>query len=183
LPLINATDIATSAGFNTDKITWLSGGFSPWLFDQNTNNLQSGDILNDQKSILKAQISGTGKLNFDWAVDSEKNYDFLNLVINNQEVEKISASNDFTNRQFFVEQPQNNIYWIYEKDGSESTGADQAYLYNVTFTPMSKDQYEQQLEKSYSTEGSSNGGGGGALGWLNLLLILPVIFFRRVYLT
>ncbi|MEH6452101.1 MAG: trypsin-like serine protease, partial [Psychromonas sp.] len=154
LPLINAMDIASSAGFDTNNITWFSGGFSPWQFDQSTSDLKSGSILNDQKSILKAQINGSGTLNFAWAVDSEANYDFLALIINGQQVGNISASKNLQAKQFFLQKEQNTVIWIYEKDQSESTGADQAYLNNLTFTPM-------------GINAESNTSGGGSLNWLS----------------
>ena len=175
LPLIPATDIASSADFNTDNITWFTGGFAPWLLDQNSNHLTSGAISDDQKSILKAQIMDSGKLDFAWAADSEANFDFLSVIINDQQVAEISASDNFQKMQFFLPQQKNNIVWIYQKDQSSSKGADQGYLSDVFFVPMSEDEY-QRLQDNNSVETNS----GGALAWINLIL-LPLIFFRRVY--
>ncbi|WP_028866100.1 trypsin-like serine protease [Psychromonas aquimarina] len=180
-PLTDADALAASAGFVEANITWTTNGHSPWELNSGGDYLQSGSISDNQKSLLRAVASGTGRLTFDWAVQSEANYDVLRLYINGEEKQALSGSNStFQKNYFYLDQAENTLLWSFEKDGNISNLLDQGYLNNVTFEPMSLAEYliiQAQINNS-----SSGGGGGGALGWLSILL-LPLCFIRRRYKT
>ncbi len=176
-PLADADTLAASAGFVEANITWSTSGHSHWELN-NGGYLQSGNISDNQKSLLRAVASGKGRLTFDWAVQSEANYDILRLYINGEERQSVSGNNStFQKSYFYLDQAENTLLWSYQKDGNTSSLLDQGYLDNVTFEPMSLAEYII-IQAQINNSSSSSGGGGGGLGWLSLLL-LPLCFIRR----
>ncbi|WP_019613934.1 serine protease [Psychromonas ossibalaenae] len=180
-PLADADTLAASAGFVEANVNWTTSGYSPWELNNSNGSLQSGSISDNQKSLLRAVASGTGRLTFDWAVRSEADYDVLRLYINGEEKQTISGDNStFQKSYFYLDQAENILLWSYQKDGNTSSFQDLGYVDNVTFEPMSLAEYIITQAEINSSSSSSDGGGGGALGWLSLLL-LPLCFIRRRY--
>ncbi|HEY5714980.1 MAG TPA: trypsin-like serine protease [Psychromonas sp.] len=176
LPLIDATELAAIAGFQLDNMAWFSGGYSPWQFNAKSNYLQSGSIAADQNSFLKTTVKGTGKLSFDWAVQSEREFDKLTLSINGTVYSSISGLSGFATKHVYLDKAVNQVVWNYEKNATITSFADQAYLDNVTFEKMTKEAFDLWL----SQINVSSSSGGGAIGWLTVLLF-PLLFIRRFH--
>jgi len=177
LPLIDATEIATAAVFQLENIAWFTGGYVPWQFNQENSYLQSGNIADNQKSLLHARVTGSGKLSFDWSVQSESRFDKLLLIINGEIYSSISGAVDFDTQHIYLDKMLNEVVWRYEKNATVSNLDDRAYVANVTFDQMTKDEFDLWVEQNKIT---TNHSGGGAMGWLSFLL-LPALFSRRFY--
>ncbi|HEY7867056.1 MAG TPA: GlyGly-CTERM sorting domain-containing protein, partial [Psychromonas sp.] len=177
LPLMDATGIATAAAFQLENIAWFTGGYAPWQLNQANNSLQSGDIADNEKSLLHGQVTGSGKLSFDWATQSENGFDKLFLTVNGVIYSSISGAADFNTQNIYLDKMVNEVVWSYEKNATVSILADRAYVANVTFDEMTKDEFDLWVEQSRVT---TNHSGGGAMGWLSFLL-LAVLFRRRFY--
>lgn len=171
LPLTDATEIA--AFFQLENIAWFTGGYAAWQLNRTNNILQSGDIADNEKSFLHAQVTGTGKLSFDWATQSESEFDKLFLTINGVIYSSLSGAVDFTRENVYLDKEVNEVVWSYEKNPTVSVLADQGYVANLTFEEMTKDEFDLSLVTKHHS-------GGGAIGWLSFLL-LPVLFSRRFY--
>ena len=161
---------------SSSQLSWYSGGDKPWLSNP-LGGIQSGDISDQQQSIVSVYIQAAGSLNFEWSVSSEENsetpdepYDALYLYVNNQLIEYISGEVEFASYSPSVQLTENNnlVTWIYRKDPATSEGDDTAYLRNVRFTPIAS---------SIPDTGTTSGGSGGGsvtplmlLAWLVLSL-------------
>jgi secreted trypsin-like serine protease len=174
LPLMDATGIATAAAFQLENMVWFTGGYAPWQLTLNNNNLQSGDIADKEKSLLHAQVTGSGKLSFDWATQSESRFNKLFITVNDVIYSSLSGTADFNTQNIYLSQRVNEVAWRYEKNATSSTLADRAYVANVTFDEMTKADFDLSVKQT------TNRSGGGALGWLSFLL-LPILFSRRFY--
>ncbi|ABM04433.1 peptidase S1 and S6, chymotrypsin/Hap [Psychromonas ingrahamii 37] len=177
LPLRDATGIATAAAFQIENIAWFTGGYAPWQLTPADNTLQSGDIANNEKSLLKAQVTGSGKLSFDWATQSESGFNKLFLTVNGVIYSMIDGAEYFNTYNVYLNKKVNEVIWRYEKKTTVSTLADRAYVANVTFEEMTKDEFDLWAERNEVTMSNS---GGGAMGWLSFLL-LPLLFGRHFY--
>ena len=170
----------------------LPGGDNAWALKTDTETLQSLDISDNQEAILMAEVTGKGRLNFDWSVDSEPSYDFLTLIINGKELDEISGSRSFESNAYFLDQEVNEVIWRYKKDALESSSFDRGSLTKVTFETMTKVEFEAQIAAETDipdligdaiddllndlTTPSKSGGGGGSLFFT---LLLPLLFIRR----
>jgi len=177
LPLIDATDIATAAAFQLENIAWFTGGYAPWQLNPVSSILQSGNIADNEKSFLHAKVTGSGKLSFDWSVQSESGFDNLLLIINGEVYKSISGAEDFNTENIYLDKALNEVVWSYEKNATVSILADQAYLANVTFEEMTRDEFDLWVEQNTVITTSS---GGGAIGGLSFLL-LTLLISRRFY--
>jgi secreted trypsin-like serine protease len=179
LPLIDATDIASAAAFQLENIIWSTGGYAQWQLNQVSAHLQSGNIADNQKSFLRADVTGNGKLSFDWSVQSESGAGKLLIIINDKVYSSISGTEDFKTQHIFLDQAQNKVIWSYKKNASISSLDDRAYIAKVTFEEMTEEEFEL-WRNPINISTSSSGGGGGAIAWLCLLL-LPLLFIRRCH--
>ncbi|MFW8591920.1 trypsin-like serine protease [Glaciecola sp. 2405UD65-10] len=136
LPLANI-DMAEHTGSDDQKITWYSGGDSPWqventTFSDGATSVTSGNIVNLQTSSLLATISDPAvrSIDFDYLVSSEADYDFFTIMLNGELVlaESGSTESEFTRGRLPLSEETNRIVFMFEKDESLSEGDDAAYL-------------------------------------------------------
>jgi hypothetical protein len=119
-------------------LLWASSGDSLW-FSQTTTTyddvdaVQSGYIGNDSETILQTTVSGPGEVSFRWKVDSEEEYDFLRFKIDGLTQNSISGTSDWLLQTYTLGAGIHVLSWSYEKDESESSGADAGYLDEVAF--------------------------------------------------
>jgi len=188
-PLSDISDIANQADFANSNVEWFTGGDNSWALKTDTNILQSLDISDNQETITMAKVTGKGRLNFDWAVDSEENFDFLTLIINGEEIDYISGSIGFESNAHYLDQDVNDVIWRYKKDVAVSTIFDRASLTKVTFETMTKVEFDAQIASETDIPDAladllndlitpnKSGGGGGSLFFT---LLLPLLFMRRI---
>ncbi|MCP4261004.1 MAG: hypothetical protein GY774_26360 [Planctomycetes bacterium] len=124
-PLSDALD--SNLGFSTDGDAGWFSQTSTAFFDGDA--AQSGDIFDDQESLIRTTISGAGIFSFYWKVSSESGYDFLEFYIDGVLQERISGLVDWHQMVYeFVDSGAHTLEWRYVKDYSESAGDDSGWL-------------------------------------------------------
>lgn len=124
-PLSDAMD--TSLSFSTSgDAEWFSQTLVAF-FDGDA--AQSGDISDNQESLIQTTVSGSGTLSFYWKVSSEANYDFIEFYIDGSMQDRISGLQDWQKMIYTVTgSGLHTLEWRYVKDWSESTGDDTCWV-------------------------------------------------------
>ncbi|MFT4994801.1 MAG: secreted trypsin-like serine protease [Paraglaciecola sp.] len=176
-----ANELTGIAGEASEFVTWFSGGDEVWRASD-LDGVESGPITHLQDSILVAKIEGQGTLTFEWSVSSEENldlepddpdfepYDALYLYVNDELIDSISGTVDYTQYTTVLSAGTNVINWTYNKDPAASEGRDKGFVRNVTFTPPAVVRPTPVRPRS---------SGGGSLTWLSLSLFALLLFRRR----
>lgn len=169
-------DIKTQLSSSDNALTWFSGGNSRWQVDNTEAAIVSGNITNNQKSIVMVTVPGEGQLSFEWAVSSEENtdnpdqpYDALYLYIDGELINFISGEITYESQTIELTAGEHNITWIYEKDHLASAGDDNAHLRNVVYTPVNA--------TTSNTANSSSS--GGSIEWFSLLILIFTRLYRK----
>jgi hypothetical protein len=127
---------------NGTTVIWTDGGNVPWQASSagllTGDYYESGDIPNSQTSNLTLDVlvdTGGGDLTFDWATDSEVNFDFLDVLVNGVlELRESGGANIGSFGPFALPAGSNTIDFIYDKDASVSSFSDLAAIDNVGVT-------------------------------------------------
>jgi hypothetical protein len=119
---------------------WTTGGVAPWLPQtevtaDGVDAAVSGRIGDMQETWVQTVINGPGQLSFKWKTSSETGFDRLTLAMNGLKTVSISGEIDWRTQEIAVLEGTHTVRWTYAKDGSESAGADRAWLDQVVFTP------------------------------------------------
>ena len=135
-------DVATHAG-SSDSIAWWGGGDANW--ESQTTKVVSGDsaiasgtITDQQASVLLATINSdsVNKFSFQYLVESEQDYDFLQVRHNNNVVLNASGTSETEFQTFTVDLSpgKDRIALIYVKDSTDEdeVGADKAFVDNIS---------------------------------------------------
>jgi|GEM_PF-2369086 len=101
--------------------------------------IQSGDISDSQESILRITVDGPGRIDFEWCVSSEEDWDFLEFIVDGVAVSAISGEmnvlDDWEELSHYISgEGRHVIQWRYSKDSSVSEGADCGYLRNINWS-------------------------------------------------
>ncbi|MBN1806324.1 MAG: hypothetical protein JW837_13835 [Sedimentisphaerales bacterium] len=150
-PLSDALD--TSLGFTTE-------GDAGWFAQTDVvfadgDAVQSGNIVDNQESLIRTTISGTGTFSFYWKVSSEAGYDFLEFYVDGFLQERISGILDWHRMEYeFVESGERILEWRYVKDYSESAGDDSGWIdfieWSGTTSPPSAGPLSEALDTTIS---------------------------------
>jgi len=128
---------------SSEAITWYGGSDANWQAqtaqtDSGTNAIASGDITDNQSSVLLATVEGSqaSQMGLKYLVSSEENYDHLIVRLNNRIVLRESGTNEtaFQDLSINLGEGRNRIAIAYVKDSSESDGDDKAYVDSVSLT-------------------------------------------------
>ena len=118
--------------FSDDETPWFvegSGGIEPGA-------ARSGPIREDGRTTLRTAVQGRGTLSFRWRVSSEDNYDWLHLIVDGSEVEKISGYYEWDVFTLPINgSGSHTVEWRYDKDGSCDVYDDCAWIDDVVWTP------------------------------------------------
>lgn len=122
------------------NLLWSTWGYANWVTQTNTSHgggwaAQSGQIGNDQYSIIGANVFGPGTLTFWWKVSSEAGYDSLNFFGSGRYA-SISGEVDWQQVSFKIDPGLQGLFWTYSKDASVYDGQDAGWLDQVTFVPF-----------------------------------------------
>ncbi|MBC8471715.1 MAG: hypothetical protein H8D56_19820 [Planctomycetes bacterium] len=150
-PLSEALD--TSLSFTTD-------GDAGW-FSQTTiaffdgDAAQSGEILDEQESLIQTTVDGAGALSFYWKVSSEVGYDYLEFYIDGVLQERISGSIDWHQMSYTITDSGLHVLdWRYVKDKGVSSGSDSGWIDKVQWSggtqPPADGPLSQALDTSLS---------------------------------
>ena len=119
-------------------LPWSTGGSREWTCQTNTTHdlvaaARSGSASDNQFSYLDTQITGPGRLSFWWKVSSEQGFDILRFVVDGATHEQISGEKDWELVSVDLPSGTHTLRWIYDKDDGTSTGADSAWVDEVSF--------------------------------------------------
>ena len=133
-------DVIFSLGDAVDNtaLTWSTGGNAPWFgqCDQyywDHDAAKSGLIDHNQSTWMETTVNGPGTLSFYWKAYSEPDWDWLNFYIDNVFQHRISGLTDWQFRSYALSPGTHTLKWMYQKDGSVSSGHDCGYLDKVVF--------------------------------------------------
>jgi hypothetical protein len=128
--LFPATQVAMRAGFSLPYQAVMSGNKDFQIPD--ASSICSGQITDMQESRFRL-VADMNSLYFKWKVDSEQNYDFLNLYVDGMLQNGISGNWGWYSASCLFYTPQlshrvASVEWIYSKDVSVSVGQDKGWI-------------------------------------------------------
>ena len=111
-------------------------GSYEWTYDADANTFTStNNGQKNSKAILEFVFAKESFTAFDYLVNSESNYDYLTIYVNNQEVykSKVSGKNgiDITGSFVYTFKAGDVLRIQYQKDSSGNQGSDMAVISNV----------------------------------------------------
>ena len=124
----NNSDISQSSDSDT---AWERTSADP---KNGVYSYKAGSISNNQKSCFEIS-NNYSTVSFFKKVSSELNYDYLRFYIDDAEQDNWSGSGSWSSvAESYTTDSGNHTYkWCYTKDGSVSSGADTAYIDDITF--------------------------------------------------
>lgn len=121
---------------------WDNNSPTPWTIcdtDPYEGNycIKSGAISDNQSTeiTLTYEVSGNDSISFYHKVSSENGWDKLKFYIDNQELGTWSGSSNWTFARYAVSEGTHTFRWVYQKDGSVSSGEDCAWIDFISFPP------------------------------------------------
>ncbi len=95
----------------------------------------SGAIGNNQASVLRLQktLPTGGRIEFEYRVSSENNFDWLEFYIDGGQVDRWSGDSGWVAVGFDLEPGAHDFEWQYIKDGSSIGGEDRGLVRGITF--------------------------------------------------
>jgi hypothetical protein len=125
-------------GVDLSQLAWNASESTPWFTQSQVSHdgvdaARNRPIGNNQKSVLRTSVSGSGVLTFWWKVSSERNCDTLSVYLDNKRIQTISGEVAWTKKSINVPAGKHTITWTYVKDGSDAAGADAGYVDQVTW--------------------------------------------------
>ncbi|MFH1076080.1 MAG: hypothetical protein V1753_04460, partial [Pseudomonadota bacterium] len=136
-----------SENFESGNIdhTFRTDGQADWAIDSvihrdsGNYSIYSGEVADNEESIIQHTVETAGTLTFYWKVSSEQNYDYLEFDILNpdssvRESYSISGNVDWQLQTHHVYEGD-IIQWRYYKDGAITRGSDKGWIDDIVFTP------------------------------------------------
>jgi subtilisin-like proprotein convertase family protein len=142
-------------------LVWTSGGDDQWSGQVNVSlddedSAQTGNINNNETSILQIELEGPGTFSFYYRVSSEKDYDFLRFTLDGAEQFALSGDVSWTQRIVSIPLGPHTLSWRYEKDDSELDGADSAWIDQVLWQPTGISNFLQWSNLHFSLDEQTN---------------------------
>ncbi len=121
---------------NFNKYNWQSDGDLPWVINnsypyEGNYDVLSGAIGNNQSSEfwIQYQVMSADTISFQKKVSSEPDFDNLKFYIDNVLQDEWSGtSQSWTRESYTVNPGMRKFRWVYEKDYSQTGGADKAWV-------------------------------------------------------
>jgi hypothetical protein len=96
---------------------------------------QSGDISDNQESLMQTTVSGAGTASFYWKASSEADWDFLEFYIDGELQDQISGEVDWQQMTYAITgSGSHTLEWRYFKDGAVSGGEDCGWVDKLEWT-------------------------------------------------
>lgn len=135
-----APALALDASLDGSGLVWANSGGAPWAgfgppfpTSDGVDAAASGDLGDLQQSVLATTVTGPGQLTFRWKVSSEEGYDFFTFLANGSTQGSISGEQGWSTVTLQLGTGTHQLEWRYAKDVRISSGADTAWLDQVTF--------------------------------------------------
>jgi hypothetical protein len=123
-----------------ETFNWQFDGDAPWVIStedpwEGTYCAKSGDINDNQKSELYVtlEVLAAGELSFYRKLSSEPEWDWLKFYIDYDLMGQWSGQLDWEKVSYSVSQGLHTFHWVYEKDVSNSSGDDCAWVDYIVF--------------------------------------------------
>ena len=124
------------------KFDWVNNSNKPWSIVtespyEGNYCAKSGNIGNNASSILSITLDmySEGEISFYRKVSSELGYDILFFFIDNIEQGEWSGEVNWSKEHYTLMPGQHELKWIYNKDVSDSSGSDCAWIDYIVFSP------------------------------------------------
>lgn len=98
--------------------------------------IETAEVDHEEYSGIEFTVDGPARLDFQWKVSSEKNYDYLVLVVDGYVRDFITGEVDWTASSTDIGPGAHNVDIYYIKDQAESKGQDRGWIDAVTITPI-----------------------------------------------
>jgi len=98
--------------------------------------IETAIVENEEYSGIEFTVNGPAKLEFQWKVSSEKNYDYLILTVDGEVEDYISGEKDWVASTTYVGPGPHNVDIYYIKDSATSKGQDKGWVDQVVVTPV-----------------------------------------------
>lgn len=131
-----------SEGFETGnfgEFDWMSYGDEDWAITSaqsysGTYSAQAGSIGRNESSALEVTLDCiSGDIRFYYKVSSESDFDYLRFYIDDEEQNRWSGEENWTEVSLPVTEGRRTFKWAYSKDGSDSEGDDTAWIDDIVF--------------------------------------------------
>jgi secreted trypsin-like serine protease len=118
------------------EIDWFTSGSEDWFIPENSCELRSGEITDNEGSILMAVFTGSESPVFNVEISSEEGYDFFTVYLDDKFTGvyfsgEIIEEIDFSDSN--LEETDHRVTFIYSKDVSFSEGIDMSAITSVEF--------------------------------------------------
>ena len=154
-----------TASFST--FNWQFDGDENWTIDplnsyDGSYSAKSGNIGDYETSeiFVQLEVLSNGEISFAGKVSSEPEYDFLVFYIDDVEMGKWSGTVSWTVFSFDVTAGRHTFKWVYEKDSSQSSGSDCAWIDQIILPPINTNAI---LEVTHMDLDDSSAGNGNNL--------------------
>jgi hypothetical protein len=139
---ITVNNVNDAPTFNTNGLVFAEDAFDDTLSLTSTDWIHEGgdsyrskDITHDESSshIIEINPNNDANISFDWTVSSEEDYDFFEYYVDGNKL-FFKSGEDYGTYIHTLSSGTHTLEWRYIKDGSESVGADDANISNITLT-------------------------------------------------
>ena len=132
--------ISLGEAVDNTSLAWSTSGNKNW-FGQTIvtfnggDAAQSGRILDEQRTVIRATVVGPGVLSYRWKISSEPGYDWMTFYFNGwAQSGRISGQVTWGYQGWIIPAGTHVVEWAYQKDMSVTMGSDAAWLDQVVFT-------------------------------------------------
>jgi hypothetical protein len=129
-------DNPLSAAVDQPSLALSTSGDASWFLQTSTtfdgmDAVQSGNVGDEESSLLSATVTGPEVISFRWKVSSEDTYDFLEFLVDGNVVRSISGEVDWEQTSVSLGPGDHTISWRYIKDDAVSDGSDAGWVDEV----------------------------------------------------
>ena len=97
--------------------------------------IETAVVGNEEYSGIEFTVNGPAKLEFQWKVSSEKNYDYLVLAVDGYVKDFISGETDWKASTTYIGDGAHNVNIYYFKDQEVAKGQDKGWIDEIVVTP------------------------------------------------
>lgn len=97
--------------------------------------IETGIVDDEEYSGIEFTVNGPARLEFQWQVSSEKNYDYLVLVVDGYVRDYITGEVDWKLSSTDIGPGEHNVDIYYTKDSATAKGQDRGWIDQLSITP------------------------------------------------
>jgi hypothetical protein len=141
---LQVVENSLSVAADQARLDFVTSGSADWFAQTSVtydgvDALQSGNVGDNQSSVLSATVEGPEVIGFRWKVSSEPDYDFLQVLVDGAVVRSISGEVDWQQTTITVGPGVHTVEWRYVKDEAVFEGSDRGWVDDVilgSFSPL-----------------------------------------------